>query len=97
MDKYRRQGQRQPIASAEQRNSDGYPPTINMIPQLNKTEKEKCIGCNKFIWTHNQIIMTCKSYKIIVHAKCSKSLFEFNNISPQNTTNFSNCHMILIV
>ena len=41
------------------------------------TNKEKCLGCEKFIWAHNRI-MTCSSCKIIVHAKCSKSLFEFN-------------------
>ena len=49
-------------------------------PSINKIEKEKCLGCNKFIWTHN-LIMTCGTCKIIVHAKCSKSLFEFNNIT----------------
>ena len=51
-----------------------------MIPQLPKFEKEKCLGCKKFIWTHNKI-MTCDNCKIVVHAKCAKSLFEFNNIS----------------
>ena len=52
-----------------------------MMPQLTKTEK--CLGCSKFIWTHNQI-MTCDSCKIIAHAKCAKSLFDFNNIISDN-------------
>ena len=51
-----------------------------MMPHITKTEKEKCLGCNKFIWTHNQI-MTCENCKLIIHAKCAKSLFEFNNIA----------------
>ena len=51
-----------------------------MMPQLTKSQKEKCLGCDKFIWTHNQI-MTCENCKIIVHGKCSKSLFTFNNVS----------------
>ena len=42
-------------------------------------EKENCLGCDKFIWTDN-LIMTCSSCDIIVHAKCAKSLFEFNNL-----------------
>ena len=41
------------------------------------TIKEKCLGCEKFIWAHNKII-SCTSCNVIVHAKCSKSLFEFN-------------------
>ena len=51
-----------------------------MTPQLTKTEKEKCLGCDRFIWTHNKI-MTCNDCKIIVHANCAKALFEFNNIT----------------
>ena len=45
----------------------------------NSTVKEKCLGCEKFIWAHNKII-SCSSCNIVVHAKCSKSLFEFNRI-----------------
>ena len=41
--------------------------------------REKCLGCDKFIWIHNQI-MTCSGCNIVIHAKCAKSLFEFNNI-----------------
>ena len=51
-----------------------------MMPHLPKFEKEKCLGCDKFIWTHNKI-MTCNGCKIIVHAKCAKSLFEYNGIA----------------
>ena len=43
-------------------------------------EKEKCLGCDKFISTHHQIV-TCNSCQIIVHAKCAKSLFEFNRVA----------------
>ena len=42
--------------------------------------KEKCLGCEKFIWAHNKI-MTCSSCKILVHSKCSKSMFEFNQVT----------------
>ena len=30
----------------------------NMMPSLINIEKEKCLGCDRFIWTHNKI-MTC--------------------------------------
>ena len=50
-----------------------------MIPPVVNIEKEKCLGCNKFILTHNKI-MTCSRCKTIGHAKFSKSMFEFNNI-----------------
>ena len=59
-----------------------------MRPEINII-KEKCLGCNKFIWTHNQI-MTCTSCKTIVHAKCAKSLFEFNS-----TVNLWHCYQCL--
>ena len=48
-----------------------------MMSSDTSTTKEKCLGCEKFIWAHNKI-MSCSSCKVIVHAKCSKSLFEFN-------------------
>ena len=38
------------------------------------------MGCDKFIWTHNQI-MTCNCCEIIVHAKCAKSLFDYDSVS----------------
>ena len=50
-----------------------------MIPPVINIEKEKCLGCDKFIFTHNKI-MNCSNCKTIVHAKCAKSMFEFNNI-----------------
>ena len=48
------------------------------MTHMNIIEKEKCLGCDKFIFIHNKI-MTCSSCKAIVHAKCAKSLFDFNN------------------
>ena len=51
-----------------------------MMPSLINIEKEKCLGCDRFIWTHNKI-MTCDGCKTLVHAKCAKSLFEFNSIT----------------
>ena len=41
--------------------------------------KEKCVGCQKFILTHNKI-MACENCKRIVHAKCARSLFDYDNI-----------------
>ena len=43
------------------------------------TIKEKCLGCEKYIWAHNKII-SCSSCKVIIHAKCSKALFEFDQV-----------------
>ena len=39
--------------------------------------KNKCKGCNKFILMHNKIV-TCRSCEIIIHSKCSKKLFQYN-------------------
>ena len=43
-------------------------------------EKEKCLGCDKFISTHHQIV-TSNSCQIIMYAKCAKSLFEINGVA----------------
>ena len=43
------------------------------------TIKEKCLGCEKFIWAHNKII-SCSNCEVIIHAKCSKLLFEFDQV-----------------
>ena len=43
------------------------------------TIKEKCLGCDKNIWMHNEI-MSCDSCMTIVHAKCANSLFGYNHI-----------------
>ena len=49
-----------------------------MIPHLNSI-KENCIGCQKSIMLHNKII-TCSSCDEIAHAKCAKSIFEYNRL-----------------
>ena len=50
-----------------------------MVIQLSKIEKNKCEGCKKFILTHNKI-MICQTCKKIVHAKCARNTFEYNQI-----------------
>ena len=49
------------------------------MTQTSNIELENCLGCDNFILIHNKI-MTCSSCKLIVHAKCAKPMFEFNNI-----------------
>ena len=49
-----------------------------MIPHPNSI-KENCIGCQKSIMLHNKII-TCSSCDEIAHAKCAKSIFEYNHL-----------------
>ena len=42
--------------------------------------KNKCEGCNKFILIHNKIIV-CHSCSKIVHAKCSRNIFAYNEMT----------------
>ena len=49
-----------------------------MIPQIGSI-KEKCLGCDKYIWTHNEIV-SCNSCMTIIHAKCARSLFNHNHM-----------------
>ena len=39
--------------------------------------KNQCKGCDKFILMHNKIL-SCQSCETIVHSKCSKNLFQYN-------------------
>ena len=39
--------------------------------------KNKCEGCNKFLLTHNKI-MVCQTCSKIFHAQCAKNTFEYN-------------------
>ena len=54
--------------------------------KLKKVDRVKFLGVIidenlnwEFIWIHNKI-MTCSGCKVIVHAKCAKSIFKFNNV-----------------
>ena len=46
----------------------------------NKTVKNRCDGCQKFLLLHNKI-MSCESCGKIVHAECAKYNFEYNHLN----------------
>ena len=50
-----------------------------MMTLSNKTTKNRCEGCNKFLLLHNKI-MTCILCEKIVHAECAKYNFSFNHL-----------------
>ena len=50
---------------------------VNFMIRKPNVIKNKCKGCSKFILMHNKIL-TCKSCETIVHSKCSKNLFQYN-------------------
>ena len=50
--------------------------------------KNKCKGCNKFILMHNKILV-CSSCEIVVHSKCAKKLFQYNQ--PTECWQCNNC------
>ena len=48
-------------------------------PTISKT---KCKGCEKFILMHHKIL-PCRSCEIIVHSRCAKNVFQYNQTTDQ--------------